>query len=271
MLNFLYNNPLGKSIRPLFTNHTAGKIISCLYNSSLSRYFIPSFVKKYNINMSDYKTPIDKYKTFNEFFCRELKSEARPIDTSPNTIISPADGKILAVTNISESTKFFVKDSPFLLSEFLQDDSLASQYLNGTLIIIRLSPWNYHRFHFPLDCTPSTPFVIKKKLESVNPIAYKSGLQPLLLNTRHIITLSTDMCKNVLMIPVGALFVGSIKETYTPFKNFKKGDEAGYFALGGSSIVLLFEKNIIKLTDSISIQERNIKMGEPICSWTIKK
>ena len=157
----------------------------------------------------------------------------------------------------------------FDLKKFLKDEKLANDFAGGTLIIFRLAPDDYHRFHFPLDCTPTTPIRIKGILESVNPVVYKSGMQVLTENERFLIQLTNTACGTVLMIPVGAMCVGKIKHTFIPNQSYKKGDEAGYFEFGGSTVVLLFQKNTLNplpnfIQHSQEGYESVIKMGEAV-------
>jgi phosphatidylserine decarboxylase len=113
------------------------------------------------------------------------------------------------------------------------------------------------------------PIVIPGIFDSVNPLVYNAGYQPLLSNERHIIKLHTEKFDTVLMIPVGAMLVGKIVETYVPQKCVVKGDEAGYFAFGGSTIVLLFKQKIIMpdalfLENSLRGCETVVKMGQAV-------
>ena len=137
------------------------------------------------------------------------------------------------------------------------------------MLLFRLAPQDYHRFHFPFDCVPSKVKFIHGKLESVNPVVYQSGVQPLTENERHLITLNSQNFGHVQFVPVGAMVVGKIVETFTPNLFYNKGAEAGYFAFGGSSIVMIFKKYEIKVADKILHNSQNnietaIKMGQPV-------
>ena len=161
---------------------------------------------------------------------------------------------------------FPVKESTFNLTAFLGDAALAHTYEGGTLVLLRLAPWDYHRFHFPASCIPDKARHIKGSYESVNPIAYLCGIQPLTENERHLTLLKTTDFDTVCMVSVGALFVGAIKETYIPQKKYNKGEEAGYFCFGGSTIVLVFKKNVVAINplyinNSNQGKETPLKMG----------
>jgi phosphatidylserine decarboxylase len=223
--------------------------------------------------MSEAEKSVDSFKTFNDFFIRKLKPEARPINNNPSIIISPADGQIIIFEHCKKTMKFPIKQSSFSLEQFLGSKKLADIYENGTILIFRLAPWDYHRFHFPLECTPSKPIIIHGKYESVNPLVYRSGVQPLTQNERHLYLLKTTACDEVAMVSVGALCVGKIVETYKPNISYKKGDEAGYFCFGGSTVVLIFKKGTINVNQEIvknskDSKETPIKMGVEIATLT---
>lgn len=269
LLSFLYTTNLGNFLRQLVNHRSINKLYALYQNSRLSKHAIAPFVKKYGINLDDFEQPSNGYDSFNDFFIRKIKPGIRPIDTNPKTIVAPADSKLLVVPCITPQATFFIKAHSFILETFLQDQQLASNYSNGTMLVFRLAPYDYHRFHFPADGTATAPYTISGRFDSVNPIVYKSGYQPLLSNERHVIALQTKEFDTILMIPIGAMLVGKIVETYTPNQPISKGTEAGYFAFGGSTVVLLFKPGIIKakpnfIENSAQGIETIVKMGEAI-------
>lgn len=268
-LSFLYTNSIGKMMRACLTKPWASSLAGWFCDRKISSWWVPSFVKTYHINMNEAQQPLATYKTFNEFFIRKLKPDTRPFDKNPDAVISPADGTIIVFENISQTMCFPVKECNFNLATFLANARLAHDYEGGTLVLLRLAPWDYHRFHFPVACIPSRAQHIKGLYESVNPIAYMCGVQPLTQNERHLMILNTDHFGTVCMVSVGALFVGAIKETYIPENNYNKGDEAGYFCFGGSTIVLVFKKGTVQLCQEYIEHSRHgketpIKMGNSI-------
>lgn len=272
MLGFLYQNRIGKTVRSLFTgNRYFSGLVGWCANRSLSSYAINPFIKKYEINIDEAEpSDISKYSSFNEFFIRKLKDGSRPIDQDQNSIISPADGQLYVIQNLNTNTEFLVKNKPFNLEKLLGNKSLAQNYLGGTMIVVYLAPHNYHRFHFPIDCTPTQPISINGRYESVNSFVYTSGIQPLTENERHLIMLNHSTLGKIAYIPVGALCVGKIVETFTPSIFAKKGSEAGYFCFGGSTIVMLFEKNTITIDPKFTTsQPTPIKMGERIAKTRV--
>lgn len=245
--SFLYQTDLGLFTRGKVIRGHVNKACGAYYKSRPSRIHIRKFVRDYKINTAEIEKPLSSYATFNDFFIRKLKPGSRPIDPNPTTITSLADSKLTAIENIALTKNFMIKGTKFTLRDFLNDAKLAEDYEQGTLLIFRLAPEDYHRFHFPCDCVPSAPKVIHGNYDSVNPVVYKAGIQPLTTNERQLIKLETDRFSTVIMVPVGALCVGKIVETYTPNQPYKKGDEAGYFEFGGSTVALLFKKDMVRL------------------------
>ena len=228
------------------------------------------------INPTDWLNKRGEYKNFQEFFIRELKKDARPIAGPNNSriIVAPADSKLTVIQNIKDKiTVFSVKQEDFTLSNFLGDSSLAAEFGGGTMMIFRLSPYNYHRYHFAVDAVPLEGSFIKKDgLESVDPIAYKTEIHPLIINKRMLVKLDTPY-GIIPMIIVGAYNVGTINNTYSPCASYKKGDQLGYFKFGGSTVVLLFKKGQIVPVENFvkhSLQgfETAVKLGEEVATFT---
>lgn len=268
LLRFLYDNPFGKTA---ILSIAKRKFISEFYGKKMFKKAsikkIEPFVNQLDIDMSESEKQISEFTSFNDFFYRKLKPYARPIE---NGFVSPGDGKLIAFENVSEVHNFFVKGRKFTLSEFLNDTNLAEKHQNSSLIILRLAPNDYHRFHFPYDGTPSKITKIKGDLYSVSPIALANNFAKVFCeNKREFCTLKTADKGDIIIAPVGATMVGSIIETYVPNQKINKGDEMGYFAFGGSTIVLLIDKNKLKIdADILENTKKNIetfvKMGEKI-------
>jgi phosphatidylserine decarboxylase len=151
----------------------------------------------------------------------------------------------------------------------LHDSALAQEFEHATMLLFRLAPYDYHRFHIPIDARVSNARYIFGCYESVNPLAYAAGVQPLTENLRYVISLFSDHFGHVLMVPVGAAMVGSVIFTYEPHTYQKKGTEAGYFQFGGSSVVLLFKPTMMTpqeqfLQHSLQGFETAVKMGQKI-------
>lgn len=268
LLHFLYDNPFGKTaILPIAKR----KFISAIYGkrmdspSSINR--IQTFVSQLGIDMTESKKSVAEFKSFNDFFYRELLPEARPIQEG---FISPGDGRLLAFERVSDVNTFFVKGRQFTLAEFLGDEELAAAYQDATLLILRLAPNDYHRFHFPWDGVPSDIRKIKGSYYSVSPYALAGNFTRVFCeNKREFCLLKTKEKGNVLLAPIGATMVGGIVETYQPEQRVDKGAEMGYFKFGGSTVLILVDSDKIKIDPDIlhntrSKLETYVKMGERI-------
>mgnify|MGYP006290447337 CR=1 FL=1 len=271
-LSFIYKNPVGRFFRRILNKPFVSKINGFFQKKFFSKYKIKSFIKKHNIDTLEFEKKIDEFKSFNDFFTRKLKPGCRLIDQKNNSnIISPADSKLFVVPKISSNLKFFVKGCEFNLEKFLNDKKLAQEYEDGSILVFRLAPYDYHRFHFPFNCLPSRPKIINGLYDSVNPLIFNKNVKPLTENERQIITLKSNVFSNVLMVIIGAMMVGKIKLTYDPNKKQQKGDECGFFEFGASSIALLFKKDEIKIEskfiqNSLHGFETAVKMGQVVAS-----
>lgn len=216
-----------------------------LQKSRASRVKVKPFIQSFQVDASEFLEPVDAFGSFNDFFIRKLKPECRPLAPGKDVAILPADARYLVFPAIHKADGFWVKGKKFSLKELLQDDSLAEHYEKGAMAMARLCPVDYHRFHFPCDCLAGKSRLINGPLYSVNPIALKRNIEYLSQNKRMITELETENFGKILYIEVGATYVGSIHQTYTPGKTYSKGEEKGYFAFGGSCLLVLFEPNKI--------------------------
>ena len=237
-----FSNLLSRSILPLICRFSVfSKYYGWLQNGSTSRKKIIPFIEKYQVDDSEFLEPVGSFRSFNDFFIRKLNPSARPIQSGNDIAILPADGRYLVYANIERCPGIVVKDKRFSLEQLLQDAKLAHKYSQGGLVIARLCPVDYHRFHFPVGCVPQVPTSIDGPLFSVNPIALSRDVNILAENKRVITHLKTQNFGPVLFIEVGATYVGSIHQTYTPERHYAKGDEKGYFSFGGSCLLIFFE------------------------------
>lgn len=269
-MKFLYYNPFGKLPLEAIGKR---KFLSAWYGRKMdtakSCGMIEEFVKNNNINLGESVKSLGEFKSFNDFFIRELKPGARKIDYNEGVLSSPADGKVFVVENFKGLDKFFVKGEEFSFNEFFGDEKLAAKYEGGTFVIIRLAPADYHRFHFPADGIISGSKKIDGDYYSVSPHAIRKNFRIFCENKREYSILKTEEFGEVAIVEVGATMVGGIKQTYKANSTVKKGQEKGYFYFGGSTTILVFEKGKVKIDEDIlknSSQglETKVFMGERI-------
>lgn len=265
-LNFLYGgNPLGKMSLWLMVKRKYFSVLFGKYMSSpRSKKKILPFVSKHGIDLNEYEK--SQFDHFNDFFYRKIKPSFRPIGEG---IVSPADGRVLVFPIISDTKKFYVKGSEFNLHNFLKNDELAEKFNNGAMMIVRLAPVDYHRFHFPVDGIPGENYKIKGDYYSVSPIALRQKVEIFLQNKREYCILSSKEKGDVLICDVGATLTAGIHQTYTPNSPILSGDEKGYFSFGGSTLIVLFEKGKMEFSKDLIENTQNgletlLKMGEQI-------
>ena len=216
-----------------------------------TRRKIEPFIEAYGLDVNEFLRQPDEFKNFNEFFFRKLKQEARPIDTRPSSVVFPADGRHLCIPDLSRCGGLFVKGEMFDLKELLRDVELADRYANGSLLLSRLCPVDYHRFHFPVGGIAGATQLLNGPLFSVNPIALRQNIKILATNKRTLMKLKTETAGTVLLMEIGATCVGGIQQTYEPESSMNKGDEKGFFRFGGSSTIVIFEPGRVVFDDDL--------------------
>jgi phosphatidylserine decarboxylase len=269
-LTWTYSSPVGMFLlEKLIKKKGFSKLYGSYCNTKLSKSKIQKFIHGFNIDTSQFQDAKDTFKSFNDFFYRKLKEEARPIDRTASSLISPGDGRLTAFTNINLNKLVQIKGITYSLYDFIKNDTVANTYNNGTCLILRLCPTDYHRFHFLDNGFCETSKSIKGDYYSVNPIALKKVKNLFCENKREWSLFHSENFGDVLYVEVGATCVGSIIQTYSPEKKVFKGDEKGYFKFGGSTIVLFFQEEKVKIHKDILEQsklgfESKVSMGESI-------
>lgn len=250
-LKFLYGDSLMSRFlgSPLAISLARLPWISAFYghlqNLPPSAKKIAPFIQAFHMDPSEFAQEPSTYRSFNDFFTRKLKPEARPIAPGEKTAIIPADGRYIFISNIKKSDGFVVKGQKFNLASLLQNEELADEYEEGAMVMARLCPTDYHRYHFPCDCIAGKTSLINGALYSVNPVAIKKNIDIFTENKRTVCVLDSPCFGKVLFLEIGATFVGAIHETYQEGK-CAKGEEKGFFSFGGSSLILLFPPKSIE-------------------------
>lgn len=264
-LSFLYNNIFGRIILKFLVNlPLVSKLSGFVLDRKVSKILIKPFIKCNNINIKDYEK--ESYNSFNDFFIRKIKKNKRPISKNKNHFIAPCDSK-LTCYKINNKTIFNIKNTLYDISSLINDDKLAKEYSSGYVLVFRLSPDDYHRYCFVDDGRIIDNYKIRGKFHTVNPIVYDK-FEVFKENTRECTVIQTNNFDKILQIEVGALLVGKIKNVITTGVT-NKGKEKGYFMYGGSTIVVIVKKDIIKIDDdilnnSINGYETYVKYGEKI-------
>ncbi|KAI0698236.1 phosphatidylserine decarboxylase-domain-containing protein [Cytidiella melzeri] len=229
------------------------------YDAPESVSNIPSFIDTYAVQLDDLLEPdIKKYRTFNEFFYRKLKDGARPVqnEEDPKQVCSAADCRLTVFQNVTFAKQFWIKGSQFDIPSLLNvapDSDIAKQFDDSSLAVFRLAPADYHRFHAPLDLTFGSTVDIPGQYYTVNPQAVNEpGFDVFTTNKRSVLYATHTPSKTpVAYVAIGAMLVGSIVWTRKEGEQVKRGEELGYFAYGGSTVVVVFPKGFMSLDEDL--------------------
>ncbi len=232
-----------------------------------SRAKVAPFIQNFRVDPGEFADAPESFRTFNEFFYRKLKPGARLIAGDARTAVFPADGRHLGFADVSRMEGIFVKGAVFSLGELLRDRELAERFQRGSMVLSRLCPVDYHRYHFPVGGLATEPRLLNGWLYSVSPIALRRNIHIFTENKRAITRIESPEFGTVLMLEVGATNVGSFEYTFTPNTRVAKGAEKGYFKFGGSSTITLFEPGRVKLDADLLVhtaerRELYARMGD---------
>ncbi|KAG1854839.1 phosphatidylserine decarboxylase-domain-containing protein [Suillus subalutaceus] len=241
-----------------------------IYDSPESRSHIPSFIHTYNINTSELLYPPESpaYKNFNHFFYRKLKPDARPVQNPDHEFCSAADSRLVVYPAVHDAQTFWIKGNEFTVPALLgldKSDPLCRALEGGSLASFRLAPSDYHRFHSLADATVvGEPRDIPGQYFTVNPQAVnEKGLDVLSANKRSVLLLNHDATnKKIAFVAVGALLVGSIQWTVSAGSKVRRGDELGFFAYGGSTIVAILEPGMVEWDSDLVANSSPPKRGQ---------
>lgn len=264
-LSFLYNTCIGRLLlKPLVSYPFFSVMMGRLMDSKVSSFLIKPFIYFNKIDMGIYEDT--KYKSFNDFFIRKIKEEKRVIIKEDDTFISPCDAK-LTCYKIKSDLVFTVKHTNYSVSSIIRDNELAKRFEGGYALVFRLSPDDYHRYCFIDDGKIIKNYEIKGLFHTVNPVSYDK-FKVFKENVRECTMLDTKNYGKLMYVEVGALLVGRI-HNHKKNGRFKRAEEKGYFMYGGSTIVILVQKNKVLIDQELILNankglETYVKYGEKI-------
>lgn len=232
---------------------------------------IDNFIKTYQINTKEAEHPKEHYRTLQEFFQRRLKPKIHKI-YKPNDqryLVSPADCRLLVYPHIQIAKSIWIKGSKFTLESLLKSKTKAKYYDKCSIVICRLAPQDYHRFHFPVAGYYTKTKHIEGHYYSVKPSVVKSKYDVFTENKRTVTYLRTKYFQYIAIVAVGATCVGSIQIVTPSNTKVKKGQEYGRFAFGGSSLILLIPKGLITFDKDVMKRSQRgietlVRMGESL-------
>lgn len=249
----LYETKSGRAISNLLAIKPLSKIYGSFQSTSLSQRKIDPFIVRFQINMDEYEP--GPFKSFNEFFTRRFKKERRPFTQSPKEMAAFCEGRYLGFKEVHSDGLYPVKgtflSAKAILGHGIAADKDISTFENGPMLIGRLCPTDYHRFHFFDDGSVTDSWRVPGQFHSVNPVALKARGDIFKTNERFVTLLRTKNFGKVAFVEVGAMMVGKIVQTHTPDQPFHRGDEKGYFLFGASTVIVIGEKGAWQPDDDI--------------------
>lgn len=269
-LYWLYNTISGRFAAELFFERKCfSQIYGWLHRMGLSRRKNKSFIRKMNVNLEESIRRIENFRSFNDFFTREIDLSKRPINQNPYVCVAPADGKILAYSFLRPDMTFPIKRSWFNLRGFLRDEELTEKFARGSMIISRLCLTDYHHFHFPDSGIPARATPLMGRYHAGGPYGLRRLIPFYSENFRMVTLFESDHFGQIGMVEIGALTVGSIQQRYQPRVHVTKGTQKGFFELGGSTVALLFQRGMIELDEDLLAKTRDeietyVRLGDSI-------
>ncbi len=269
-LDWSYNSSAGRwAMDILFSRRWFSSLYGWLHRQPWSRRKIKSFIRKFHIDVEELTRPVEEYSSFSSFFSREIDLASRPRPARPDVCAAPADGKALAYPAVEPGMTFRIKRNLFNLHEFIGDPALADQFAQASMVIIRLSLADYHHFHFPDSGLPAPALEISGKYHAGGSYSRRKAVPYYTENFRMITPFLSDHFGPILLAEVGALTVGSIQQRFRPGHWVSSGDRKGYFELGGSTVVVLFQKGRVELDHDLTANtskgiETAVRLGESI-------
>jgi len=262
-LRFAYETLLGRTLWPvLFGSRLVSSLLGRRYDSPRSRKDIAALAATPGCRPEEAERPVGDYASFNDFFTRRLRPGARPVGEG---VVSPADGRLRLFLGADADTPFPLKGATRSLRGVFAADAPGGRY---DVAVVRLAPVDYHRFHFPCDCTSDGPVrVLPGSYHSVNPIALLRRPDVYAENERQVLKCRAAF-GDFWLVDVGAFGVGTIVQTYSG-RTHAKGGEKGYFKFGGSTVIFVAHAGAVRfdgdlVENSAAGLETRVLCGERI-------
>jgi phosphatidylserine decarboxylase len=266
-VRFLYENAFGKKLADwALSRSLPSKLYGFYQSASVSRSKIGPFIETFKIPMNEFEKK--DYSSFNDFFIRKFKPGMRPFTQNPKQMAAFAEARYLAFERVASGATFPVKGEDLSAEALLGRKDLARQFQGGPLLLARLCPLDYHRFHYPDDGRTLDSYRIHGALHSVNPLALKYRSEIFFTNERHVSLLETAHLGRLAYIEVGALMVGKIVQTHLQ-PDFHRGDEKGYFLFGASTVIVMGQPGAWRpaqdlLQQTAQKRETLVRLGEAL-------
>jgi len=242
LVRWLYENPVGRQLADrVLAQSWFSKLYGAYQDTTLSAMKVARFIEDFEIPIQEYEVPTGGFTSFNEFFIRKFKSGAREFVSEAGVMPAFAEARYLAWDHIDVDQSFPVKGKFLTARQVLGDAKHTRDFEGGPLLLARLCPVDYHRFHFPDDGTVLAHRGVSGALHSVNPVALRARSDIFAKNEREVTILETQNFGKLAYVEVGAMCVGKIVQSHGKLDSFKRGEEKGYFLFGGSTVIVLGE------------------------------
>ena len=264
LLEWMYGTAPGRCLVRLMIRPWVSRSAGWLLDRKISALAVKPFIKSNHIDMTDFEQRI--FRSFNDFFTRQVREGRRPVDMEPEHLIAPCDSKLTAYP-IGADSRFRIKGVDYTLEQLLRDGELARRFLGGTLLLFRLTVGDYHRYGYVDSGYLGREIHLDGVYHTVNPAA--AGRYPIYReNTREYALLESDHFGTLLQMEVGAAMVGRIVNAPGE-RVVQRGQEKGRFEFGGSTVIVLLQKDAAVIDEDILLNtsqetETVVRLGEVI-------
>jgi len=268
LVRWLYGTATGQKTADWFLSR---KWLSAAYGayqgSSMSRHKVEPFINDFSIPMEEYEGA--PFSSFNDFFIRKFRPGARQFVSDSGRMAAFAEARYFAYEAITDEQVFPVKGKWLSAAALMGDASKAAPFVGGPLLLARLCPVDYHRYHYPDNGRTLEHYPVRGLYHSVNPHALQYKGDIFATNERRVAILETENFGKLAYIEVGAMMVGKIVQTHPEDQPFNRGDEKGYFLFGGSTVIVLGEPGRWTPDPDLIEQTRKhretlVRLGDPV-------
>ncbi len=269
-LDWLYNDRCGRVAEALLAARPGpSRLYGWLQRRRASRRRIHPFVERMGIDMTECRQGADSFASFAEFFTRRIDLSRRPLARDERACLSPVDGKVRVHEGLEPDAPLRVKGTTLRLASLLGDPALACSYAGGSLAVCRLGLADYHHVHFPDAGTPGPAEPVPGRYHAGGPYARGWHVPVFAENVRARTAFDSDHFGRMQIVEVGALTVGSIRQSFRPGARVERGAHKGWFELGGSTVVLVFPPGAIAFDPDLAEWsargvETFLRMGEQL-------
>lgn len=250
-MDLFYGTTWGRVIANwLLCRHPVSRLYGRLQKHPRSVKKINDFIEQYGIDLTEAQVPDEGFASFNDFFIRRLKPEARPLSPEPAALISPADSR-LQVFTISDDTRLTIKGTALTVAQLIGQSHLDDPLEGGLCLIFRLAPCDYHRFGFVDNGIQGPVTSLGGALHSVSPIALRHKADVHGTNYRQWCYIRSPRLGSIIQIEVGAMMVGSVVQNQPDGGYCRRGMEKGYFQFGGSTVIVIIGPNRVTIDEDI--------------------